>query len=1381
MVRFWQKFRKELLILLGLGVLPFLIYWDVTIGGQTMLPADNLFQWQPWASYAEAYGVTQPQNHLISDLILQNYAWKGFIREAVAQRDIPLWNPYLFAGIPFLSAGQHGAYYPFSIFFLLLPLTKAYGWYSVSQLWLAAVFTYFWGRVLGWRRSSGVLAGIIYQGCGFMLVSSAVFPMILGAAIWLPALLACIELLVRHHRGKNGLPIALLGGIGLGCQLLAGHIEISYYSLLVMGIYALWRTFQANWGRKQLTALLKSWGWIAGMVTLGILLGAIQFIPFVEVGQTNFREGSASFAEVREYGFPPRRLLTLVVPNFFGNPAHHSYTDAFSGEVVQFTTNSFGEPNPKGAGTADWGIKNYVEGGIYLGVISLFLAGFGVYSARFFAERRGHILFFAGLSLLSLAFIFGTPLYGILYYGLPGINQLHSPFRWVFPLSLAVATLAGYGADYLSLSRGRELPASSKPNLILRVVSLWSKPSMITVSAGISFWGGIFLLAGLYLSRVGYGGVEPTINRLFQGLALAPYTFADGRAFYSYELRQLFLLGLMLVATGATLRVSRCPIFVRGKPIWLLMVAVLLAIDLWMATGDFHSAVSPTLLDVRPALVDWLADQPDYWRITSFDPHGSKPLNANIGWHYDLYDIRGYESVIPKQYTAYMAAIEPQNGLQFNRVQAIKRWESLNSPLLDLLGVRYIITPEEVDLPKLQLAWQGDGLQVYENLGVVARAFTLPASTTYVTDSPLALMQAVDPRTAVIITPYVANGLGDWIPSDPTPAERGNAGIEYYSNREVMVQADISEPSWVLLTDSYADGWKVFIRPAGTEESEEQELPVHLVNGNFRGVFVEQTGAWQLRFRYSPPSFILGGLSSFMGGMICLFALLVWGWGRLVPRSMQLTNTRSIVKNSFAPMVLNIFNRLIDFVFAAFYLRLLGPGDAGSYATAITIASLYEIIANWGLNTLLVREVSADKTQTNRYLLNSTILRLGTGLVAVLPVLIYLFSRGIAGNPLAIETQLALLLLMVGMIFSGWASGVTGLFYAYEQAEMPATIATMTTILKVGFGAVVLLLGWGFVGLAGVSILVNFITLLILLAWAKRQIGLAGGWQLDWGLQKRMISDSYPLMLNHLLATIFFFLDVPILQQTQGDTVVGWYDSAYKYVRAFNIVPSFFTIALFPVITRQINSSIELGRRTFRISVKLLLMLALPLAVMTTALAPLMIGALGGDGFLPAGAIALQLMVWSIPFGWVNSLTNYVLIALGQERMQTRAFAIGVGFNLLANLIFVPLYSYQAAAIITILSEIVLLGVFLYYLAPKMPQVGWLGLLWRPILLTVLMGVAVWLANQWGGWWLGTIAGIVVYGMGIWLLGILGQEERKILVGLLPASIVTKFNLRNED
>ena len=204
-------------------------------------------------------------------------------------------------------------------------------------------------------------------------------------------------------------------------------------------------------------------------------------------------------------------------------------------------------------------------------------------------------------------------------------------------------------------------------------------------------------------------------------------------------------------------------------------------------------------------------------------------------------------------------------------------------------------------------------------------------------------------------------------------------------------------------------------------------------------------------------------------------------------------------------------------------------------------------------------------------------------------------------------------------------------------------------------------------------------------------------------------------------------------------------------------------------------SSIDDARRTFRMSAKLLMLVALPLAAVVTLIAPLLIRLLGGEAFLPDGYIALRVVIWSIPFGWLNSVTNYVLISLGQERVQTRAFVVGVGFNIVANLVAIPYLSYVGAGLTTIASEILLLALFSYYLAQKMPGVRWGTLLWRPALVTAVMLALMIGGVQLANLWVGLLLGLAAYPAGLWLLRVFGEEERQILASVLPTTVTSRL------
>src|SRR5690606_23188796 len=139
----------------------------------------------------------------------------------------------------------------------------------------------------------------------------------------------------------------------------------------------------------------------------------------------------------------------------------------------------------------------------------------------------------------------------------------------------------------------------------------------------------------------------------------------------------------------------------------------------------------------RRAALAWLGGQHNRlapWRFAVYEEPGRDTLNANMGWLHGLEDISGYDSLIPAQYVEYMQALTPQGDLPFNRIAPLYATDpaALDSPLLDLLGVRYVVTELEIDSPRYELAYEDEAVRIYENTQAMPRAFTLLVSSTVV-------------------------------------------------------------------------------------------------------------------------------------------------------------------------------------------------------------------------------------------------------------------------------------------------------------------------------------------------------------------------------------------------------------------------------------------------------------------------------------------------------------------------------------------------------------------------------------------------------------------------------------------------------------------------
>ena len=1467
-----RRFRADLLTLGLLIVLPLLWFGPVLFTGKTLLPYDNLYQSEPWRALQPD---TVPHNGLLSDLVLENAVWKLHVRRTLGQGELPLWNPQLFTGTPFFAAGQASVAYFLSVFFYFLPVEAAYGWFTAIQLAVAGINAYLLGRALKLRPVAALFGGIAFQFSGFLIVS-VVFTMVIAAAAWLPLLLAIIERVIQKQEEKGTasfrpIPYVVAGGTVVGLVALAGHPEFLYYTLLVAAIYAAarllvaWRRILAGreteavessedaasrslprgsgiarwWSRSTASALGKIAGWLLLLALVGLAIGAVQLLPLFELVQQNFREGSASYQQVIGWAWPNRHILTFALPDIFGNPSHHHWFDLWDLRWRPATVNRFGEASD----TIFWGIKNYVEGGNYVGigtwalaalavVVTLGRASHAVESGASNPQRaapqtlRTPTVIFAALALLSLLFAFGTPLYALLFYGLPGWDQLHSPFRWVFPFTLAMAVLGGIGLEQaLSL----RTPGSAQRFIAVARVSI----SCRTIIVALSLMSAAAGLAALLVVAASFFIPAPFVNlaqRVVEGSDLAQSAYADGRMFWGYQSVGLARFGTVAAVSGLLLwllirgnrNASPSREAVDGKPLIATMQArvvgalpyafiIVLFLDLYSVQGSFNPATRAALSPLKnvPPVVQFINQREGVgsdpairyapFRFTTFDPPGSKTFNANVGMYYGWQDIRGYDSIILGQYVGLMNRIADQSGeLLYNRIAPIyasgtpanggNPYAALENPLLDLMGVRYILS--ELVVPNADTwtkVYQDDAVRVYENLEAFPRAF-IATEAVVLPPAEQPLLEA-DLRRTVFIEeqPIADNAL---IPSSPQIAD---TSISRYTANNVFIDVNLSDRGWLVLADAFAPGWKAYLRPFGAPEHDEQELTIHRANAAFRAVYLPESGQWTVRFTYSPMSFKIGLYISFLVAMLSLLLLGWWIWGRYYRPEVTANEVRTVAKNSVVPMGLNLANRAVYFVYAMFYLRVLAPEGAGQYAWVITVYGIFEILSRYGLGTLLTREVATDKDQSSRFLTNVLALRtfLWGGSLILMGLVVggYWFRGNIGQAELRAVAVFALV-----MLFANWSDAFSSFFNAFEKMEYPAGLGIAMALLQAALGALALLLGWGIVGLAWVALAVNLVQL-VWLIWLVRSTLFKPEWKWDWPLQKWMLATSGPLMINHLLATIFWRIDIWILLPLAGAASVGLYSVGLKYLDGLNIIPSTFTLAVFPLMSRFAKQKGAALLRSYTLSVRLLLLISLPVAVTITLLAHPLISLLGGAKFISAShgasslppsvcslavamsgtfdcsalsyrggaALALQVIIWSIPVGFVNSVTQYVLIAADQQRYLTKAFVAGVVFNLAGNLLLIPVFNYIGAAVVTILSEFCLLLLFALRVRQHVGAVTWLDLIWRPVISAVVMGAFVYGLSAIGiGVWLAILPSWAVYGGVLALLGGFADADLRV-------------------
>lgn len=480
---------------------------------------------------------------------------------------------------------------------------------------------------------------------------------------------------------------------------------------------------------------------------------------------------------------------------------------------------------------------------------------------------------------------------------------------------------------------------------------------------------------------------------------------------------------------------------------------------------------------------------------------------------------------------------------------------------------------------------------------------------------------------------------------------------------------------------------------------------------------------------------------------------------------------RRVARNSAIPMAAQLFNRVVDFGFTLVVLRVLGVEGTGQYEYAVLVWLYAKTLSDFGLGVLTTREVAVAPARAGRYLGVTTLLRLAIW-ASALPLAGAFTMANVRWYGLSVTSAFAIALLLASIVPDAYSDSANAICNAFERMAGPALLTVVKNLIKVVLGLLFLGLGWGVVALA-VAALVNNVISAGLFAVLAHRLGVRARWGLPASEARRLLAMSWPLLLNNLLAGLFFRADIFVLQPARGAHEVGLYSAPYKFLGLVGIIPSYFTLALFPHFSRLALAPGAGLRLTYAHAAKLLLIVSFGIVVITEFLATDLMNVLAGPSFLPGSAAALRILILFLPLSYVNGLTQYVLIAAGQQHRLVVAFGLTFAFNVGANVLFTPRFGYPAAAIITVLSELVLLLPFGYYLWGTVGLPPLAETLLRPLGSALVMGTCGLLAWRYGptdatlrALFAAIVAGCV-YILALVVGKALGQEEWRLARHLL--------------
>jgi hypothetical protein len=349
------------------------------------------------------------------DGVIFNIPIRATVANIIRSGSLPLWNPYMFSGMPLFGAAQAGVLFPLNWFYLIFRTTAATNLMMLSTYVVAALGAYLYARRSGSTICGAALTSMVWQGCGFSLGQIG-HTNILHTAAMLPWVLWAVDGYGSTGKRSRGLLLALL----VALQLFAGHQQTFVYSTLLVAGYAIvmWLGSRKQGDRSSGRAYLRSLVFVAG----GLALAAVQIIPMAELLRHSVRAQS-SYSFFTSFSLPPSFLWTFFAPYVFGGGDGNLFRAAYVGPAF------YGE---------------YVG---YVGLASLALAFLAIVFKRDLTTKFWWIVVVLGL-MLAFGRFWPFHMYAVIYYT-PVLGLFRVPARHLMEVEFALAVLSGRGLTAL--------------------------------------------------------------------------------------------------------------------------------------------------------------------------------------------------------------------------------------------------------------------------------------------------------------------------------------------------------------------------------------------------------------------------------------------------------------------------------------------------------------------------------------------------------------------------------------------------------------------------------------------------------------------------------------------------------------------------------------------------------------------------------------------------------------------------------------------------------------------------------------------------------------------------------------------------------------------
>ncbi len=473
-----------------------------------------------------------------------------------------------------------------------------------------------------------------------------------------------------------------------------------------------------------------------------------------------------------------------------------------------------------------------------------------------------------------------------------------------------------------------------------------------------------------------------------------------------------------------------------------------------------------------------------------------------------------------------------------------------------------------------------------------------------------------------------------------------------------------------------------------------------------------------------------------------------------------MSQVKIIFKNMSWVMISQLIISVLGFIWTILIARYLGVKNYGILGFATSVVAMLGVTLDFGATSYTIRKISVDHNLTPKYLGNLFPLKslFSIGTFVLLTIILLLIKCD--------ETTFTItLLFLIEGIFQTMISTLNGTFQSFEKGKYQGIGGILLNVLLFIFILLCIFTDLGLLGITMAYIVANLIGFVFEYYMLNKHI-MKPRFEFDKPFCKNLILSGLPFAITGILVSIYYSIDVAMLDNFVGNYATGIYNAAYKLISVLTLFYGIYVAVVYPVMSKFFEKDKKLLIISYEKSIKYLMLIMIPLAVSTMYYSSDIIQLIFGHEFSQA-SIPLSILIWTVCLLLVNGPGNTLLTASHKEVSVSKIYAIAAIFNIVLNLILIPYLSFVGAAITTLLSDILIFIIQKYVIHKtcEKPNKKLYFDLSKIIIGSLILGIAFYLLKL--NMWVAIPVGIIIYFLTVYLLNIFDDDDKYIIKEIL--------------